>query len=99
MAAKRKAKGPPKCTKCNGHDHVAKDCRVTWRKAWPGRWVMRLGLRTPNGTAMELTIPLGDALSKQALTLWDDSVKSKESEEVAREFKDWPEPTKKDNVK
>lgn len=63
------------CTKCGKDGHSARICRVTWKKAWPGRDVMRLGLRTKDGSMIELTKPLSPELAARAMALLNDAIR------------------------
>lgn len=53
------------CGKCGKPGHVPKDCKVTWRKAWPGQYVTKLGIRYPDGSAVEVILPLSEDLGKR----------------------------------
>lgn len=46
------------CSKCGKSGHIPRECRVVWHRAWPGRYVTKLGIRYPDGSRAELTVPL-----------------------------------------
>ncbi len=52
----------PKCGKCNKSGHVPRECKATWRKAWPGQYVTSLGIRWPDGSSQNVSDVIADKL-------------------------------------
>lgn len=49
------------CSKCNKPGHIPTECpERRLSKLWPGQYVFRGKFRTPEGSTVELEMPLGD---------------------------------------
>lgn len=70
-SARRQAEaGANTCKRCDKPGHEARYCKAKWWTSWPGKPAMMLGIKTPDGCRMELTIVLSEATYQQALALW-----------------------------
>lgn len=67
-----------KCKRC-GKDHETRRCRATIQKSWPGKPVMRIVLRHPDGSWQQLDTVLTVPLMKRAVRLFLDAVKQPEA--------------------
>lgn len=49
------------CSKCHGKDHESNTCKEKrLKKLWPGQFVFRGTIRTPDGSTIEMEMPLGE---------------------------------------
>jgi hypothetical protein len=62
---------PILCSRCKKKGHEPRECKAAWHKAWPGEYVTRLGIRFPDGSAMEYVAPLSEKLGKELFAFYE----------------------------
>lgn len=67
------------CKRCGKPGHTGRTCKVTIRKAWPGKHAIRLGLRSPDGTWLEVEASVTQAIYDRAAEVLRDAIRQPET--------------------